>query len=107
LIPTKQGENGAPGPTRTGGLLLRRQLLYPAELQAQLCFIFKAQSPPLLGQRQTLTENFDLLVGARGFEPSTQSLITTHYQLIVVVVLNKTGYVTVKYYIILIFLWSN
>jgi hypothetical protein len=54
-----------------------------------------------------LTENFDLLVGARGFEPSTQSLITTHYQLIVVVVLNKTGYVTVKYYIILIFLWSN
>ena len=28
---------GAPGGTRTPGLLLRRQLLYPAELLAQIC----------------------------------------------------------------------
>ncbi len=29
-------EIGTPGPTRTGGLLLRRQLLYPTELQAHI-----------------------------------------------------------------------
>ena len=39
----------APGPTRTGGLLLRRQLLYPAELQAQFQVFFKAHSFPFLG----------------------------------------------------------
>lgn len=29
-----EGENGAPGPNRTGGLFLRRESLYPTELQA-------------------------------------------------------------------------
>ena len=34
-LPLQDGP-GAPGETRTPGLLLRRQLLYPAELQAHV-----------------------------------------------------------------------
>ena len=34
---TLQGENGTPEGTRTPGLLLRRQLLYPTELLARIC----------------------------------------------------------------------
>ena len=36
LLPTAEGSTGTPGGTRTPDLLLRRQLLYPAELLAHL-----------------------------------------------------------------------
>ena len=36
LLPAAEGSTGTPGGTRTPDLLLRRQLLYPAELQARI-----------------------------------------------------------------------
>ena len=58
-------KNGAPGRTRTCDHLLRRQVLYPTELQAQYG-----------GPNRTRTDDQRIMnmVGRTGFEPVTSRL---------------------------------
>ena len=50
--------SGTPGGTRTPDLLLRRQLLYPAELKAHICFrtAFRLRPPKRAGAAQIKSE---------------------------------------------------
>ncbi len=69
-------KNGAPGRSRTSDLLVRSQLLYPAELRAHIAFgcnplrilEFAVQSKPAPNRLNT---NLEELVRPEGLEPPT------------------------------------
>jgi hypothetical protein len=73
-----QGENGAPGGARTPDPLLRRQMLYPAELQARRDYFLDFNVPYATLDNNSLWVQLGAFGAIEGFGRRKSQIPTPH-----------------------------